>query len=481
MSKRTITTNKTNESKEIAKSESPKKWLFDTISSNSATVESTLKKDLKCTCNKKFVNSKTNKIKKKININLYQEKKMINTSSDNLNTLNSTKSSNFFQVPITDEEVKEKRIEKLSNDDLEETRLNWKSLLFIQIMERLQYLASEPPELYAQFPDALFINRTINNDPIKILIPIPNNYIQIQERFQVISQPKILPEQPKLIKPVAQFALLEMEQFEMFIDNKNDKVEIKEPIVQPLVKESHSLDILQNQRMWKGSIRPVKTNKIGFDIQVQNWNEIVKTEKAHNFEFIKKKKEIIIPKVEKIEKPQYSLSQESKITLGGKGFHPKIWSIIPVNEKSLTILSIPIQKEEEKENIPEPSIEEEEEKEETPEPSIEEEEEEKEKTPEPSIEESISVIHNNDYHKVKNFKIRRVNVTVFKKREDEQETSTDSLDVFEEIFIKKIELNIEEEKKLIKSRFEFIEENQPEEGYKIGFKCKNKKFNNVCK
>ena len=64
----------------------------------------------------------------------------------------------------------------------------WSGDNYIQVIERLQYLSAEPPELRVQFLNDLMINRTIDREPINILIPIPDNYIQKQGVFEVISE-----------------------------------------------------------------------------------------------------------------------------------------------------------------------------------------------------------------------------------------------------------------------------------------------------
>jgi hypothetical protein len=195
--------------------------------------------------------------------------------------------------------------------------------------------------------------------------------------------------------------------------------------------------------MWKGPVKPVKTNKIKIQDPVRIWNNLIKQEKGKNLEFKGeqkiKPKEIIKPK------PQYSLSEESKLSLGGKGFKPKVWTPIPNSVHSFMI---------EREPEPEPEI----------------------------ISESVSesFIINDDYNQVKNLRMRPVFVTVMKMNEEE-EASTEALDIMESIFSQKINLNIDDENNFIKSRFEFNEKIQEELKYEINFISKNKKFNGVRK
>ena len=424
MSKERITPNKTSKIQDIFsdKSGSLNNWKITLNGSNNETIETTIKSQVRCSCNKNISKSKKQNLKKKINIYTNEEKHLMSTLSENVNSVNTTISNNSLQVQITESDDNEKN----------ETRegIYWNlSDLFIQVMERLQYLAAEPPQLYVQFPTDLMIERTINNNPIRILIPIPDNYIQQQDHFEVIAK------EVEKVKTQAKFGYLAKDQFEMFIKDK--KIEIK----QPLVQENHNLNIPSSQRMWKGPILPVKTNKIIIQDAVRNWNNLTKQEKVKNLEFKgeqKIKKETIKPR------PQYSLSEESKLSLGGKGFKPKVWSPIPISVNSFTI-----------EREPEPEI----------------------------ISESVSesFIINDDYNQVKNLKMRPVLVTVMKMNEEEGETSTETLDIMESIFNQKINLNIEDENNFIKSRFEINEKIEEEVRYEINFISKNKKFNGVRK
>ena len=424
MSKERITPNKTSKIQDIFsdKSGSLNNWKITLNGSNNETIETTIKSQVRCTCNKNISKSKKQNLKKKINIYTNEEKHLMSTLSENVNSVNTTISNNSLQVQITESEDNEKN----------ETRegIYWNlSDLFIQVMERLQYLAAEPPQLYVQFPTDLMIERTINNNPIRILIPIPDNYIQQQDHFEVIAK------EVEKVKTQAKFGYLAKDQFEMFIKDK--KIEIK----QPLVQENHNLNIPSSQRMWKGPILPVKTNKIIIQDAVRNWNNLTKQEKVKNLEFKgeqKIKKETIKPR------PQYSLSEESKLSLGGKGFKLKVWSPIPISVNSFTI-----------EREPEQEI----------------------------ISESVSesFIINDDYNQVKNLKMRPVLVTVMKMNEEEGETSDETLDIMESIFNQKINLNIEDENNFIKSRFEINEKIEEEVRYEINFISKNKKFNGVRK
>lgn len=412
MSRRIASENKYSTTREIVtQSKSTSKWKTDSNSSNNATLETTLKKGLKCNCNKRFIKYKKLNLKRETKINNFDEKQILSMASENFNTINTTISNNSLQVQITDTDSKDNlRIEKEIRRDI---NVSWENDLFIQIMERLQYLAGQPPQLYVQFPTELAISRTIV--PIKVLIPIPDNYIQQQDHFEVIA------------KSAAKFGPLVKDTFEIFIKNGEER---------HLVQEKHNFDINATKKKFISPIKPVKTNKLNLEDKVNNWNNLVKTESVNSLEFKQKQKEIIIPK----QIPQYSLSKESQLKIGGKGFSPKIWSPVPVSNDKLEI---------QKPIIPEPSS------------------------------ESESIIINDEYNKIKDIKMRPVIVTILKMKEEEGETSDESLDVFQEIIINKINLNVEEVNKFIKSRFEFNEKIKSEEKYEINYVSKNKKFNTV--
>ena len=159
--------------------------------------------------------------------------------------INTTASNNEFQVETIetkDEEDKEKieneqkffnkeiLIQSISNEKRE--TLSWTGDIYIQIIERLQYLAAEPPLLTVQFLNDLMIDRTLDNKPIHILIPVPENFIQKQGEFEVLSEQKnrednLCPENVDLLNisnaysiQVPSFNNLEIENSEMFIQEK---------------------------------------------------------------------------------------------------------------------------------------------------------------------------------------------------------------------------------------------------------------------
>ena len=401
MSNRAYITNKIIKTKEIfSKSDSSSRYKYDqnTNSTYNATIETNTKSGLVCTCHKKSTNSKKINLKKNINlVCTCGERQVRSTLSENLNTINTTISNNSLQVRLTGNSDKE-RLEII----------NWGSNVLIQVMERLQY-----------------------------------NYIQQQDHFEVISDIKEqepIKEKPKIIP---KFNNLEKEHLEIFIENKKEEIKQEEE-KEPLVQQKHNFNIESSQKMWKSPIEPVKTNKFGIEQQDKNWNELIKAAPEQKIEFKgkeKEKKEEIV-----ITKPEYSLSRESKITVGGKGFKPKIWNPV-INQQN----TITIEKVQKSESISESS--------------------------------EMNIISNDDYNNIKDIKMRPVIVTIMKQKDGEEESWNESFDVFESILIKKINLNLESQKQLIKSRFEYNEkifsEKSPEKNYKINYIFKNKKLTNV--
>ena len=152
---------------------------------NKATIETSSQTKLRCICNKNISHSKKINLKKNINNYSSDEKQIRSAFSENITTINTTISHNSLQFQTT--ETEDREIIK-QRGELRGV-IGWSiNELLMQVMERLQYLAAGPPEPLVQFPDQLMINRTINNNPIKILIPIPDYYIQQQDHFEVLSK-----------------------------------------------------------------------------------------------------------------------------------------------------------------------------------------------------------------------------------------------------------------------------------------------------
>ena len=187
---------------------------------------------------------------------------------NNLNISNMmTTSNNELPIQTTDYEERERgrkeiisKVKQSRTEIREEVRVEneesaWTGDIFIQVMERLQYLAAEPPDLIVQFMNDLMIDRTVDNNPIKILIPIPDNIVQNQCDLMVLSKEKketeekpsesICPENVDFLNishaysiPINSFNDLESDRIEMFIQSQPtiEKPKPKQKIEKPKPK-----------------------------------------------------------------------------------------------------------------------------------------------------------------------------------------------------------------------------------------------------
>lgn len=249
-----------------------------------------------------------------------------------------------------DKEIKVdiKQLEQLEQKKKEE--ISWNGDIFIQIMERLQYLAAKPPELTVQFPNDMMINRTIYNGPISILIPIPENYIQKQGFFEVLPEVKnpgegICPENVDLLNisnaysiQIPAFNNLEIENTEMFIKS--------EPLGKDFKIENYAWDISANGRLWSGDIKPIRTNRL--EIEDKTWNDLIQKETVeklaidisdiHNpFKIIELSDNEVITLKAKKKVLKVTQTQESSLKVGGDGFKPRVWDLVPTQANSMTI------------------------------------------------------------------------------------------------------------------------------------------------
>ena len=249
-----------------------------------------------------------------------------------------------------DKEIKVdiKQLEQLEQKKEEE--ISWNGDIFIQIMERLQYLAAKPPELTVQFPNDMMINRTIYNGPISILIPIPENYIQKQGFFEVLPEVKnpgegICPENVDLLNisnaysiQIPAFNNLEIENTEMFIKS--------EPLGKDFKIENYAWDISANGRLWSGDIIPIRTNRL--EIEDKTWNDLIQKEKVENltidisdihneFKIIELSDNEVITLKAKKKVLKVTQTQESSLKVGGDGFKPRVWDLVPTQANSMTI------------------------------------------------------------------------------------------------------------------------------------------------
>ena len=249
-----------------------------------------------------------------------------------------------------DKEIKVdiKQLEQLEQKKEEE--ISWNGDIFIQIMERLQYLAAKPPELTVQFPNDMMINRTVYNGPINILIPIPENFIQKQGFFEVLPEVKdplegTCPENVDLLNisnaysiQIPTFNNLEIENTEMFIQS--------EPLGIHFKIENYAWDISANGRLWSGDIIPIRTNRL--EIEDKTWNDLIQKEKVENltidisdihneFKIIELSDNEVITLKAKKKVLKVTQTQESSLKVGGDGFKPRVWDLVPTQANSMTI------------------------------------------------------------------------------------------------------------------------------------------------
>ena len=297
------------------------------------------------------------------------------------NTASSMNEHQVETIETKDEEDKEKieeikRQKKITKEIIkkqiiqQEKReiITWSDDIYIQIIERLQYLAAEPPELTVQFPNDLMIHRTIDNRPIQVLIPIPENFIQKQTQLEVLSEQRnkeeFCPENVDLLNisnaysiQVPSFNNLEIENLELFIKSQKsdnlciDKFENVYLMEKNQFKiENYSWDISSSGPLWSGPLKPIRTNKLGIDEEVkENWNDLVQKENVEKFEVEKINvnhrfntielgdNEVILLKATKRVLKDYTKTEESSLTMGGKGFKLRVWEPVPSLAISMTL------------------------------------------------------------------------------------------------------------------------------------------------
>ena len=290
-----------------------------------------------------------------------------------------TTMSNDIQLDTIETKDNEEKIEEISKIKQKEINIKkeiiktqqkteiieWTGDLYIQVMERIQYLAAEPPKISVQFLNDLMINRTINNEPIHILVPVPDNSIQKQTYLEVLAEEKqkeeLCPENVELLNishaysiQVPSFDDLEIENYNIFIQAQPKQLLIEQYSLycqgeNPLKIQNYSWDISATGKMWSGAIKPIRTNK--FEIEEgKNWNDLVQKEKVEQLDFDNipthyrfknielGDNEVISLKATKRVLKDYTQTEESNIKMGGNGFKPRVWEPIPFLANSMTII-----------------------------------------------------------------------------------------------------------------------------------------------
>ena len=246
--------------------------------------------------------------------------------------------------------------------EIQEVENLWTGENHIQVIERMQFLIEDPPELSVQFLNDMMINKTENNNPIQILLPIPDNFIQKQQELAVIADEKdkiaseesedeqevlrnkllanedICPENVDLLNishaystPVPSFNNLAIENSEIFVpgieksENENEISSLptqenfsienyslscfangKE---QPLVIENYGLGIDPSERSWSGNMKLVRINKLKIEVPTKpSWNNLIQEELTSKLEFERSE----IQKEKKVKKEKSKTKEKSK-------------------------------------------------------------------------------------------------------------------------------------------------------------------------
>ena len=401
------------------------KWRTDTHSTYNGTIQTNLRSDENCTCDegkdislcncyKKYTNKTTRKTKltsenednilktniatdvnANINTNMNSQinKKVcicgkgehefdINTTTSNdvqLDTIetkdNEEREKIIDTTKINQETIVVKKEEKRTINIQKEKQeiYEWTGGIYIQIIERLQYLAAEPPELTVQFLNDLMIHRTLDNNPIQILVPIPENFIQKQGDIEVLAEKAttnnedICPESVDLLNisnaysiQVPAFNNLEIENINMFINAQPTQPKMRNDLE---IENYDDWNINATGRAWSGALKPIRTNKLGIedDVVTTNWNDLVQKEniekfeversisKPHRFKTIELgDNEVILLKAKKRVLKNYTQTEETNIRVGGNGFKLKVWEPVPFLANSMTIERTPCAKKLEK-------------------------------------------------------------------------------------------------------------------------------------
>ena len=233
---------------------------------------------------------------------------------------------------IIREKIREQLRRELCEENENEEML-WNGDNYIQVIERLQFLSAQPPQLRIQYINDMMINRTIDRTPINILIPIPDNYIQKQGVLEVLAEQKekeeekdinedLCPENVDLLDitkaystAVPSFNNLEIENVDMYIQG-TPKVEEKKDLTiekislyckanekEPLVMENYSWDINPSERTWTGDMRAVRINKLNIEEQKKpEWNYLIEKEMVSEFDVEASEVKKIEKKIKKIKK-----------------------------------------------------------------------------------------------------------------------------------------------------------------------------------
>jgi hypothetical protein len=403
--------------------------------------------------------------------------------------------SNEFPIKTTDYEEKETNIsseiiinKKLIKEKIweeikrkeEKEGIEWSGENYIQVIERLQYLVEPPPQLRVQFINDMMINRTLVHDPIKILIPIPDNFMQKQAVLEVLAEKKeekkeekveeICPENVDILNiekecsKVHTFDDLKIEKEELYVEGIEEKEQIE-----PFVIENYSWHIDPSERMWSGDMKLIRINKLNIEKTPKQFNNIdIKSNEKIAFKGVKR---VLKKKVKELKQ-----SENTAFKIGGDGFDINKYKIPLESTHTDKMEMIPERKDWNKVNgvsseskvnlLPKEIV-----KKNWNEQLNQQIGEKLDFTPKTkkwtlSIckeidiiykQESEEVLVNDDYNNVKELGMRPITATIFKIMEEDDTSSVASFDVFQNIIFNK---KIYEETKVMAKKRAMVENEQ---------------------
>ena len=255
---------------------------------------------------------------------------------------------------ITDIEIiKKQMIEKIKSEEAKNGgAISWDGKnTFIQVIERMQFLAAQPPKLCIQFLNDMMIRGTVDNEPIQVLIPIQDNYIQKQGALEVLSLLKgsreetnldLIPENVDVLNishaysiPIPTFENLDIAKEEIQIKG-TETMEEESPVEENNYNiENRTLEIAAGERIWAYAVKPMKDKKINIEACKTDWNSEVKEEPVSKLEIegvkdeIEEEEEEEEKKVPELETMRFDLNYEE---------NKKRFKTIEIGDRSIVLL-----------------------------------------------------------------------------------------------------------------------------------------------
>ena len=119
-----------------------------------------------------------------------------------------------------------------------------------------------------------------------------------------------------------------------------------EPLGKDFKIENYAWDISANGRLWSGDIIPIRTNRL--EIEDKTWNDLIQKETVEKltidisdirnpFKIIELSDNEVITLKAKKKVLKVTQTQESSLKVGGDGFKPRVWDLVPTQANSMTI------------------------------------------------------------------------------------------------------------------------------------------------